>query len=76
MAIMNKLAMYTLFLNPKGKIITDAFIFRPKQYEHNKKVIAEDQFWIDVDKSIKDTLLAHLKKYTWKKDVDLIDVDN
>jgi glycine cleavage system aminomethyltransferase T len=32
MAIMNKIAMYTLFLNPKGKIITDAFIFRPKQY--------------------------------------------
>jgi glycine cleavage system aminomethyltransferase T len=39
---MNKIAMYTLFLNPKGKIITDAFIFRPKQYENNTKKIATD----------------------------------
>jgi len=25
---------------------------------------------------MKNTLLSHLKKYTWKKDVDLIDVDS
>jgi hypothetical protein len=32
----HRLCIYTLFLNPKGKVITDAFIIRPKVYEKNR----------------------------------------
>jgi folate-binding Fe-S cluster repair protein YgfZ len=27
-----RIALFTLFLQPKGKVLTDAFIFRPRVY--------------------------------------------
>lgn len=40
-----------------------------------KKQFREDELWIDVDSSMKRELFFHLKKYMWKKQVDLIDID-
>lgn len=49
--VVHKIALYTLFLNPKGKIITDAFIVKPKMYvSANKPIYMKDQLWIDVDR--------------------------
>jgi hypothetical protein len=31
--------------------------------------------WIDVDSSLKKDLFFHLKKYLWKKQVELVDVE-
>lgn len=32
--------------------------------------------WIDVHSSTKKELFFHLKKYMWKKQVELVDIDN
>lgn len=61
--------MYTMFLNPKGRIITDAFIIRPQSFKNNIKTPPNDELWIDVSKETSTSLFEHLKKYTWKKNV-------
>lgn len=70
----NKIALYTLFLQQKGKIITDAFVFKPRLYEQGKPLYPSQQFWIDVPKEAKTTLKQHLKKHMWRKQADLYDV--
>lgn len=32
-----RVSLYTLFLSPKGKLITDAYIYKPKVYVNGKK---------------------------------------
>lgn len=34
LVLRDRISIYTLFLNPKGKLITDAFIYRPKVFEN------------------------------------------
>lgn len=34
LVLRERISIYTLFLNPKGKLITDAFIYRPKVFEN------------------------------------------
>ena len=35
-----KIAIYSLFLDPKGKVITDAIIIRPIVFTGGKKILA------------------------------------
>lgn len=65
--------MHTLFLTPAGKIISDAFIIKPKIYRNGKVKYPNDELWIDVPAEAKNILKAHIQKYTWKKKVLLID---
>ena len=37
-----KAALYTMFLNPKGKIIADALVIRPRIYQNGKIVPKND----------------------------------
>jgi folate-binding Fe-S cluster repair protein YgfZ len=37
-----KMALYTLFLDPKGKVVSDAIVVRPQIYGNGKKIFAED----------------------------------
>ena len=37
-----KIALFTLFLQPKGKVLTDAFIFIPRVYKNGKPKYAEE----------------------------------
>lgn len=69
------MALYTVFLQPKGKVITDAFVFKPRIYRNGKAEYASDQLWIDVSKSTKCLLKEHLKRHMWKKQVELVDVE-
>lgn len=66
--------MYTLFLSPKGKVITDAFLIRPQVFENNVAKSKDDQIWIDVDADMQIQLVEHMKKYTWKKRVDIVNL--
>lgn len=45
---MQRVALYTLFLQPKGKVVTDAFVFRPRQYIGGKTQYSKEELWIDV----------------------------
>ena len=65
------MSLYSLFLNPKGKIISDALIIRPIVYEKNVKKLAENELWIDVAAENNTKLFEHLNRYTWKKKVML-----
>jgi folate-binding Fe-S cluster repair protein YgfZ len=38
----HKIALYTVFLQPKGKVITDAFIFKPRMYKKGKAEYPSD----------------------------------
>jgi hypothetical protein len=35
--ISDRISLYTLFLSPKGKLISDAFIYKPKVFLNGKK---------------------------------------
>ena len=45
-----RISLYTLFLQAKGKVITDGFIFQPRMYSEGKAIYADDELWIDVPK--------------------------
>ena len=62
-------------MQPKGKVITDAFVFKPRIYRNGKAKYASNQLWIDVNKSAKNLLKEHLKRHMWKKQVELVDVE-
>ena len=70
-----KIALYTLFLQQKGKIITDAFVFKPRLYHQGKPEYPADQYWIDVPKEAKKDLKQHIKKHLWRKQAEIYDVE-
>ena len=37
-----RIALFTLFLQPKGKVLTDAFVFKPRIYKNGKAKYAEE----------------------------------
>jgi folate-binding Fe-S cluster repair protein YgfZ len=66
--------MYTLFLHPKGKVLSDAFVFQPRIYKQGKPKYADEELWLDIDRSVKSVLKQHLRKHLWRKKANLIDV--
>lgn len=77
-------AVYTGFLNTKGRTIADAIIVRPKVYfplirsYKDSKTVAhpENEYWVDVHSDLAGRLRDHLKKYAWKKKVELGSIDS
>ena len=65
----SRVAMYSMFLTSKGKVVTDGIVLRPVVYDKGVKKLAEDELWIDVSEDTCDRLYEHLKRYTWKKKV-------
>jgi folate-binding Fe-S cluster repair protein YgfZ len=70
-----RIALHALFLQPKGKIVTDAFIFQPRVYSQGKAEYAKEELWIDLPREAKATLKQHLHRHMWKKKVELHDVE-
>ena len=70
-----RVALYTLFLQSKGKIITDAFVVRPRMYTKEGGEWAEEQLWLDIPREAKGTLKEHLRRHSWKKKVQVVDTD-
>ena len=63
-----------MFLSPKGKIITDALIIRPKIFAKGKIVSKNDELWIETSKEESKVLSDHLRKYSWKKKINIHDL--
>lgn len=59
-----KTPVYTLFLNPQGRILCDAFI-----------VFHNWQYLLDVPSEYKDDLISHLKKYRLRAAVEIEETD-
>lgn len=59
-------AIYTLFLNVKGRVIADALVY--KSFE-------TDDFLLECDNSISDDLINHLKIYRVRRKIDIANID-
>ena len=73
-----KESIYSMFLNPKGRIITDAIITRPIVYKENGFASVErveNEFFIDIPLEAKEVFLKHVGRYTWKKKVSFEELD-
>ena len=72
----HRVALFTLFLQPKGKILTDAFIIKPRSYKDGRPIYLQNEFWIDIDREAKAALKQHLHKHLWRKQASVIDIEN
>ena len=70
----DRAALFTAFLNVKGKTMFDAMIVKPKlagQYEE------EIEYWIDVEGDTDAELLkSHLKRYAIRKKLQINDLSH
>ena len=61
----DRAALFTAFLNVKGKTMFDAMIVKPRLAGQNDKEI---EYWIDIDgENDADELLKHIKRYAMRK---------
>jgi len=60
--------LYADFLTNKGRVICDSFIYR---IDSGKKESEEQEYLVDVDKSLVPFLLKYLKRYKLRSDVHL-----
>ena len=71
-------AIYTAFLNVKGRVILDAMIIKPRLAGQNSADQAENtdiEYWVDVEKAADAaTLMKHLKKYALRKQLQIRDI--
>ena len=58
-------ALFTTFLNPKGRLLFDAIIVKPMLADQNETPdgTEEIEFWIDVEENDAQSLVKHLKRY-------------
>lgn len=56
----NRAAIFTCFLNVKGKVLFDAIIAKPLLANQNKE---DMEYWVDIAKEDSEELLKHLKVY-------------
>lgn len=69
----DRAAIYTAFLNVKGKILFDAIIVKPLLANQNKE---DMEYWIDIaDYDIED-FQKHLKKYSIRKKIQVVDISD
>jgi folate-binding Fe-S cluster repair protein YgfZ len=78
----HRAALYTSFLNAKGRVLFDGFIVKPRlagQGQQVEKVNEHDdiEYWVDVEKTQDlPELLKHLKKYAMRKRVEFQDLSH
>lgn len=59
-------AIFTAFLNVKGKVLFDAIIAKPLLANQKDDDL---EFWMDVSEQDVDDVIKHLKKYAIRKKV-------
>lgn len=68
--------MYSGFLNPKGRLISDAMIVQPMKANQNGDIVtALDEYWLDVSDVTVNKLRNHIERLMWKKSVELSQLD-
>ena len=60
----NHRALYGLFLNPKGRIIADGFVYKPYLAGQHGDMM---EYWLDIETKVKDELVKHLRTYIMRK---------
>ena len=71
-----RVIQHTLFLNNKGRIISDVFIVKPMVYEDGKIVQDKKNMWIESYVDHTDDISSHIHKYSFRKDVIINDVSD
>ena len=71
----DRAALMTSFLTPKGRLMFDAFVVKPRLAGQQNE--GEVEYWIDVDsESDAIPLLKHLKKYAIRKNLIINDLSH
>ena len=65
-------AIYTGFLNVKGKTMFDAIIAKPRLASH----IDIDEYWVDVHYNDVQSLTKHLRRYAMRMDITIEDISS
>lgn len=71
-----KAVLHTLLLNSKGKIVTDAMLVKPAILNNGKIELNGHMLWLDCGTEQGDTVVQHLKKYSFKKDLKIEDLSS
>jgi folate-binding Fe-S cluster repair protein YgfZ len=66
-------ALYSAFLNVKGKTMFDAFIVKPKLANQCDD---DTEYWVDLHEEDIDPLRKHLHKYALRKNVKIEDISH
>ena len=66
-------ALYSSFLNIKGKTMFDAFIVKPKLALQSDE---DTEYWVDLHQEDIDPLRKHLHKYALRKNVRIEDISH
>lgn len=70
----DRAALFTAFLNVKGKTMFDAMIVKPKLAGQNENEI---EYWIDIEgDNDADELTKHLKRYAIRKKLQISDLSH
>ncbi len=64
--VLNNVGLYSAFLNPQGKFLNDAFIFRPSMTQTQLNLL-----WLDVEAQHAKTLVQKLILYKLRSNVNL-----
>lgn len=69
-----QIGQHTLFLNSKGKIITDAMLIKPQVLTGGELHSVTGQLWLESHAEHTPELLNHLKQYSFRKEVQIEDI--
>ena len=70
----NYVASSTCFLDTNGQLITDARIVKPIITKNKEVGLKKEEFYVVLQKQAISRFLAHLKKYSFIKQIELYDL--
>ena len=65
---------HTLFLNTKGRIITDAFLIKPLYLASSRLATAPGELWLEAYNEHSQELTDHIKKHAFRKQINIEDI--
>ena len=66
--------LHGLFLNSKGRVISDAIFSKLLRKQGDKVLGKEESLVLEIPKENNEDLRKHLKKYTFRKKVEILDL--
>ena len=68
---------HTAFLNPSGRIISDAILIKPMLVSKALGVEAStDTLWMEISSELAPEIQSHIKKHSFRKKIKLQDISN
>jgi folate-binding Fe-S cluster repair protein YgfZ len=65
---------HTLFLNTKGRIITDSFLIKPLYLSGSKLVTCPGELWLEAYNEHSEELTEHIKRHAFRKQIKIDDI--